>query len=290
MFGTLIVVLPIPRQGGDLILRNNEKEQTLPSPPVAGGNTHPGLEYAAFTNDIAYGFAPVQVGHLVTVTYHLYFESPVMSADHTPVDVQGPLLKATCESLLAGESFLPNGGELAFRMRRVYAISNKRRTRKDLAHILGSLKGSDAALTDVCNQLDLDVNFNIVYSVDPKFEDEAIISPKLMKMDLSYPLEDDMLYAIRCKYKGRYLAGYDEMLDRDGCDEFEREMVKEKRKTNEDVSWVTPLTESLTRTQVRFGQTCYGGEVEMHNLYGRGCLIVKVGEWRNRKTVVSRSR
>src|SRR5260370_3619452 len=67
MFGTLVIVLPSPHSGGELIIRHGPREVTvdLSSPEVSD------LTFAAFYADWEHQVKPIAHGNRVCLTYNL---------------------------------------------------------------------------------------------------------------------------------------------------------------------------------------------------------------------------
>jgi hypothetical protein len=119
MFGSPVMVLPSPHEGGALLLR------------------HRGQEYSGKT-----------FGHRISLTHNLFFDDggPVSPNDAVSEHLISPILPNQARfsdafaALLENPEFLADGGTLAFGLRHVYPIKN------DLNHVYKILKGSDAVV------------------------------------------------------------------------------------------------------------------------------------------------
>ncbi|KAI0291795.1 hypothetical protein B0F90DRAFT_1648009, partial [Multifurca ochricompacta] len=151
MFGSLVIVFPTAHEGGTLHLRHHGQEWTFNSGLELAKLRTPTIGYIAFFSDIEHEVAPVISGHRVTLTYNLYFDDkgPTSKKDsssegspHPPVAVNERVFLMTLESLLENPEFLADGGTLGFGLQHIYPVSEGR----NLRHIYGLLKGSDAAV------------------------------------------------------------------------------------------------------------------------------------------------
>jgi hypothetical protein len=149
MFGSLVIVLPLPHEGGALLLRHPGQEWTFDSgkaPEVA--KDQPSIGYVAFFSDIEHEVTPETSGHRITLRYDLYFDDggPVPPNDAVSehlISPRPPNQVRICDAfaaLLGNPEFLADGGTLAFGLRHVYPI------RKGLIHVYKILKGSDAVV------------------------------------------------------------------------------------------------------------------------------------------------
>ena len=107
-------------------------------------------------------------GARITLTYNLYFNAksttPANALLRQPdlpsrVSQVGKELRATLASLLAREDFLPLGGYLGFGLRFMYPLDMK----KPVAVIGDSLKGCDAMIKIVCDELGLPYSLKAMY-------------------------------------------------------------------------------------------------------------------------------
>ena len=96
MFGSLVVVLPAPHEGGELALRHDGKEWTFDATKLLAGRTD-AVAYVAFFSDVEHEVLPVRSGHRVTLTYNLYYGTRVEDTIATPSE-----LLARAQAALAG--------------------------------------------------------------------------------------------------------------------------------------------------------------------------------------------
>ncbi|CDO68102.1 hypothetical protein BN946_scf185044.g10 [Trametes cinnabarina] len=159
MFGSLVVVLLTPQQGGDLILRHEEKEWTFRSDQLLAGQSDR-IAFVVFFSDVEHEVMPVLSGHRVTLTYNLHFEPDDVKRPHAyrlsllePRHANAGAIKDALLAYLSNPEVLTNGGTLGFGLRHVYPVSKV--GGDPMSIVKKGLKGSDAALYQACNALGL---------------------------------------------------------------------------------------------------------------------------------------
>ncbi|PIL33312.1 hypothetical protein GSI_04763 [Ganoderma sinense ZZ0214-1] len=188
MFGSLVLVLPTPHEGGELVLEHQGTKWTVDaaqvlSPLRVPHSTTSRLAYIASRSAVAHELAPVTAGHRLTVTYtlHLSASSPPSSSSPFslsssselslslprltithPRAAHAPTLEHALAALLADPTLLPRGGTLGFGLRhrctstwpvefRPHADTDTDRdadTDTGLERL--RLRGADAALVRAC--------------------------------------------------------------------------------------------------------------------------------------------
>jgi hypothetical protein len=149
MFGSLVIVFPLPHEGGALLLRHRGQEWTFDSgKTLAAAKDQPSIGYVAFFSDIEHEVTPVTFGHRISLTCNLFSDDggPVSPNDAVSEHLISPILPNQarfCDvfaALLENPEFLADGGTLAFGLRHVYPIKN------DLNDVCKILKGSDTVV------------------------------------------------------------------------------------------------------------------------------------------------
>ena len=133
-FGSLVVTLPVPFEGGQLVCRHMGKRMAFPLnrgfhlkyawgpdreaklrahvPPAE-------LQWAAFFGDVEHEVEPVTSGHRVTLTYVLHRDAaPTVTPD--ALLLRASALHTELRAALARADFLPEGGKLGLRCRHLY--------------------------------------------------------------------------------------------------------------------------------------------------------------------------
>jgi hypothetical protein len=287
MFGSLVVVFPTPHEGGNLILRHRGEEWTFDATEVSPDAEAPAIAYIAFYSNVDHEVTEVMSGYRVTLTYNLYLESKSPSEDLPPsVDPVAPcdlVFKTALSNALLNPSFLPDGGVLGFGLSFMYPIKVGYRA-TPLKDLLGRLKGSDAVIKRVCDQLSLTVALKAIY-VDKEVEvGNKIITHHIMVdeiIDLSgYQIDDLMTTFLRGddEHNGKviYDAGTKPPMD------WNKKPVKASQAVG--VLWVTPLTEYA---HFKSDYIAYGNDASLGHIYGNVCLVVKVGPFGQRDLEIS---
>ena len=108
-FGSLVVCLPYPHEGGTLRVKHLGKKTDF-----AWGECNPqAISWAAFFGDCEHEVMEVTKGHRVTLTYNLYRTSTANLA--TPVaDPERLPLYGKVKELLENGAFLPGGERIDF--------------------------------------------------------------------------------------------------------------------------------------------------------------------------------
>ncbi|KAF8348606.1 hypothetical protein F5887DRAFT_1157051 [Amanita rubescens] len=170
MFGSLVVLFPTPFEGGELIMRKEEKEWSFDAAQALAECHSPHLAYVALYSDVEHEVSMVKSGHRISVTYNLYFDddapAPIIPLFLSP-NALG--LKNALEALLLDATFLPEGGWLGFNLEHKYPVETySGGTYFDLDEIRKCLKGVDADIARVAKKLSLPVSLRAFVSANRK--------------------------------------------------------------------------------------------------------------------------
>ncbi|KMU86422.1 hypothetical protein CIHG_04211 [Coccidioides immitis H538.4] len=148
-FGSLVVCLPSPHQGGKLVVRHQGASVEFPWDDGSLSN----IQWAAFYSDCEHEIERVTEGHRVTLTYNLFITEP-LGASLLPnplVDPRTLPLYARMKGLLAQADFMDEGGILGIFCSHSYAHTSEE------ANLLlpRKLKGADMALYATLKSLGL---------------------------------------------------------------------------------------------------------------------------------------
>jgi hypothetical protein len=160
-------VFPTPHEGGTLHLRRKDNEWTFDSSTLS---TTLSVKYIAFYNAVEHELSPVTSGYRVSLTYNLYYDDaplPTGPLRGDGVTEEEAKLRQTLSALVENLDFLPDGGYLGFGLRYQYPIKAKS---SDLGSLVGALKGSDAVIKRVADELNMNAQLKLVY--DDEDEDE----------------------------------------------------------------------------------------------------------------------
>ncbi|KIY48934.1 hypothetical protein FISHEDRAFT_25386, partial [Fistulina hepatica ATCC 64428] len=168
MFGTLVIVFPTMHQGGQLVLRHNDEEQSYDSAAAVSSveGVEPKIGYVAFyllqrfyryDNEVL----PMTAGYRLTLMYNLYLKNklPDLHIDRSLFDVENKVQMALVQLMVNITTTLPKGGFLAFRLSFKYPIELGTNVRffKD------QLKGRDALIMHVYKKLNLEAGVLAFY-------------------------------------------------------------------------------------------------------------------------------
>ncbi|KZT69557.1 hypothetical protein DAEQUDRAFT_765397 [Daedalea quercina L-15889] len=285
MFGSLVITFPTKHEGGVLTFRHEGKEWSVDSGKLCAEKEELSAVYAAFYSDVEHEVLPVRKGYRVTVTYNLYFESPKQVGNRIHAD--GSALRAAFADLIEDTTFMSNGGCLGFGLRHQYPLNKsqyiardheRRWGRPEVKYVPGPelraleqyLKGGDALLKQVCDELKLKTSLGIVYR-DPN-EQVEVLCPQVVDLDDPEPrtlegedcIHDSLIHWLCYWYGGKVLP------NRDGWD------------SEMEVEWVT---DSPKVNAVRQKYMAYGNEPQKAYTYFRICLFVTVGPEGLRETL-----
>ncbi|XP_055344035.1 uncharacterized protein LOC129592094 [Paramacrobiotus metropolitanus] len=293
MFGSLVIVFPVPHTGGAVLLRRSSKFDSVQEWKFDSGRelatvAQPSVGYAAFSSDVEHEVAFVQSGYRVALTYNLFLSGDDYSGKHTlpaskTVDVHETAFKAEMEKLLVNPTFLPHGGCIGFGLQHEYPINNKTKA----SALAGCLKGNDAVIERVFRHLAL--------PIQPKIHTASSKNPDsyLGELEAFQYLTDSVVtcggYEDVDSLFARFLGEKGVLLARlpDGPSELSAYYTY-KIKKNEmdnipivDVEWITCPTK-YNRIRFEFAyeihdEDAYEKSVGSAHLSGSVCLIARIG-------------
>ncbi|KAF9038604.1 hypothetical protein BJ165DRAFT_1499142 [Panaeolus papilionaceus] len=316
MFGSLVIVLPTPHEGGSLIFRHAGQEwvidtaKAVSSASQSSQTTSPHAAFAAFYSDVEHEVTPVISGYRVTLTYLLYFARTPISKHIQPRSSAQQDVQDSLSALLDVADFLPAGGHLGFKLVHKYSLTSK--GEPDLDILQSSLKGPDARLLSACQMLGLISFLRLFYRVDED-EKQKYISKKpinaggdygddfsakeLMEETNAKRVKDyDLVTGINFKDSSKYTVantnineggdseeeeGDNASDDEDSDDSYTRSAPKNLPKF--PIFWINPDNEALTRAGSQY--TYYAGnDASIGHLYGEIALVIRIGPHGNRRT------
>ncbi|KAL1756634.1 hypothetical protein FB107DRAFT_273808 [Schizophyllum commune] len=323
MFGSLVVVFPTPHEGGALILRENDKEyieegsfsrcnpatkasSAVGAEPVteagsapdgasaveagppteaasatdvlSGGAPAPKLFYVAFFSDVEHEVSKVTAGFRVTLTYNLYFGAK--ARDEQAQLLLGRELRSMLKDFFHRKSFLPDGGYLGFGLRFMYPLDPT----KPVSVIADSLKGCDAMLKVVCEDLGLPCTLHAMYATT-------------VDEDRGKYYVRRKVYIVRDQFYGETLERRPYKLS-DYCDDVYSEkgtlLLRKGREPpiepvffddldTDEVYWITEVPSQYNTVKSHY--MVYGNEAEMKFTYGMLVLLAQVKPYEERKHV-----
>ena len=279
MFGSLVLVLPTPHEGGSLVLKHDNSQYTFEAtrhlfPPP----TTPRLAFVAFFSDVDHEVESVKSGHRITVTYNLHFvdvhdRNSGLSRGLDIIQPRGanhPEVNSLLETLLGDPTFLPEGGTLGFGLRHLYPLPTTFRSHDDdtLEVLKGRLKGADAALSDACKALSLVPILHTVFEHTKGNSRVLVACPRVVKISTHDHDHDEEVWRKLCRRFDGFLVNPSQAFI-ESLPPPDEGHIRSTR-----VHWITPL---LQENQVKTRFAAYGNEPMMGYLYQRICLLVEVG-------------
>ncbi|XP_055334167.1 uncharacterized protein LOC129585491 [Paramacrobiotus metropolitanus] len=303
MFGSLVIVFPTKHSGGELKLRHGEKEWIFDSANELAVVAEPSIGYIAFFSDVEHEVAVVQSGYRVTLTYNLYFgETPAPPEAMVNIAVNHELtFKTGLEQLLADPTFLPQGGLIGFGLQHKYPVNAQTK----LCTLMERLKGSDALVKKVCEQLSLPVQPKMLTKgKDYWGGDDDDIDEEMPGDSDKTCVEDNGKgdsekdadkrhrnilavltdHVVNLSKMGEVQSAGHELMGVKGSLVLpypsgrarQRWNAKktEKVKYSVDIHWITELT-AYNNVKTEF--LAYGNDASLGYLYGTLCLVAKIG-------------
>ena len=287
MFGTLVVVLPVPHEGGELGLRHDGKEWTFNAMELLAGSTD-AIAYIAFFSDVEHEVFPVRSGYRVTLTYNLFYgvQDEDSAGPPTGLTVRAPAFADktavgdALATLLEDASFLPNGGTLGFGLRHKYPFPAAwaPRSPEPLESLKGWLKGGDDALFRACGASGLSPYLRLVYEGDGYDVDDLKIVVDCMPTleGVEYGLERALLHEERgTVIISTFFCEESQIVSNDSGKK--KANIMSRKYSGErmlEVSWVTEIDSWNTMTAQYIAM---GNEPSLSNFYLSVCLLVEVG-------------
>jgi hypothetical protein len=275
MFGSLMVVLPTPHEGGALFLRHRGHEWMFDSGRELAAERQPSIGYVAFFSDVEHEVAPVISGHRVTLTYNLYFgdggDSELPSKERVSEHLSLPpvgneiAFREAFQGLLENPEFLSYGGALAFGLRHVYPIEDDPGHPSPLEDIYGALKGSDAIVYQTARALGFQpvLYMHYEWTTLNDFREAAVIDKVMDFTRLrKWPGPVDITKVV---------------WEEGGIVVFQEgwEIDPVGYENPEKVEWVTPVT---TFNRQKGSYVTYGNEPSVEMAYADLCLFVRIGK------------
>lgn len=258
MIASLVVVLPTSHEGGKLELKHEGHASTFDSASLLSKASKRSIAFTAFFGDVIHEVTPVTAGYRVTLTYNLYLND-IASTVSPSCDAQRSALQTALTEVIDNPAYLPEGGYIGFALRHEYALDASQKYAASA--IKPFLKGSDAILAALSESLGLEISIWVAY--EARWDDGLILCDSKVEMP-DYELQD----------------GWESVLLRDHGGMRANENRNSRRSLR--VQWATEIESA----QVSFteGYIAYGNQASLSYLYGRLCLLVRLGPTGNRQS------
>jgi hypothetical protein len=263
MFGSLVVILPTPHKGGELILKEGDQSYTFDGTKTLESSTQesPQIAWIAFYSDAFHEVLPVESGARVTLTYNLYFDQVPSLLSSPNTSIKYDTVKSALQQLIDDRTILPKGGRLCFSLSHQYSL--KRDAWQDsqvqgyvFEELHKYLKGGDAILVSALQELGLCPALHVLYRNKNQFFE---FQPDEYLCD--NPIWDEKLEMDNL-----------ENLYEDG-EPIKNDVAGEEIKR--DMFWIT-LKEDTLKNAVTTYYLFYGNEHSLDYIYGTACVIVEL--------------
>lgn len=167
MFGSLVCLLPIAHEGGNLVLRHHGREFVFNGQALLQNSPPASISWVAFFSDIEHEVTRVTPGYRATITYNLYFDSYIGPPPicQTPTTIEHPF-KTTLKKILEDPTTPTTHPILGFGLQHAYPFD---RAIVDPDSI--KLKGTDATLVQILKELGVSPQFFLLYREDNEKDD-----------------------------------------------------------------------------------------------------------------------
>ncbi|KAE8442380.1 hypothetical protein EG329_003396 [Mollisiaceae sp. DMI_Dod_QoI] len=284
-FGSLVVALPHPHEGGQLRV-SHKGHSTF----FDWSNTDSkDIQWAAFYSDCEHEVLEVKSGHRITLTYNLYVTEQVggvLQRNPTADPSLFPLYEGA-KQMLSQPNFMQEGGILGFYCAYKYAHHTSRAS--DL--MPWALKGIDVAIYSVFRSLGLDVSANPILEKNDTIErmEEERLEEFYQKHGWDYSLKPDFAERGSVRVGSAFHALVVD--DSGGCDmgwHREEKTLKTNWPHEErvDITWLNTPREHDELAMVTL---TYGNQAELDWCYSNAAILVKIPPRAERDGTTGRS-
>ncbi|OJJ41693.1 hypothetical protein ASPWEDRAFT_179400 [Aspergillus wentii DTO 134E9] len=251
--GSLVVCLPSPFEGGNLLVRHQEHEVNFDWGPASDLS----IQWAAFYSDCEHEIKTITKGDRVTLTYNLCVTEPVgsLTLPKPIVDIKSLPLYEYLRDLIRQPGFLADGGALGIFCSHAYAHSSDTAA----TNLPRTLKGSDLVFYAVLKSIGIGVN--VLPVMDMADWDRHGEPP-------SGNCVGNALYSYFTTDEG----GYEE--------EYESKIAKRcwPYKIRRDITWLT----APKHLEYAFTHLAYGNEASTSTQYSYATIIAEFPSWNER--------
>ncbi|KAF8578576.1 hypothetical protein K439DRAFT_460761 [Ramaria rubella] len=277
--GTLVIALPIPFEGGALLVSHGGKQVHFDwskSKPGLGAQDKVSLPWAFLFSDVEHEVLPVTSGTRVTLAYDIFTSEGAQLMGLSRMDGATVPLYADLENALNNKDFLPQGGKVGVALSHTYPV-NTHGTSDAFASLL---KGSDAVLHSVFTALHIPVEIRAVYWCDddnytyrenhdrfPKdgFEATRIVNGR------SWGIKTRVLQVLYTSHQVQPGKSYEDYWE-DGQAEWLKSEYKACMAT--DVIWARKPADSTFSHSAHY--VAYGNEASQATVYAAATFVVSI--------------
>ncbi|KAL2703849.1 hypothetical protein AAEP93_004920 [Penicillium crustosum] len=256
--GSLVVCLPAPFQGGNLIVQNEGKQVVFDWSHQSAS----AIQCAVFYSDCGHEIETVTEGERITLTYNLYVTEPVGGSipPSLILDPRSLSLHSFLRELVMEPGFMKNGGAFGFYYSHAYPHTS------DEAPMLlpRALKGADLVLYSVFKSLGIYINDEYEEDDSEQSEKEQGASEKVrvgdklhsyVATDMMTEMGESSLRALDWAWPGKHRP---------------------------EVTW----TGSPTHEKMALSHIAYGNEPSQSTVYSYAAMIAEIPPFMERQGLV----
>ncbi|KAF7574171.1 P4Hc domain containing protein [Pyrenophora tritici-repentis] len=256
-FGSLVVCLPCPHEGGQLVVRHQGQVTVFDwSGPARD------VQWAAFYSDCEHEVLEVTSGYRITLTYNLYARCGLgeIAGHADALDVQQlPLYKEVKDALAQPEFMSEGESHLSGYLGKYCSHAYAHATTEGASALPAVLKGSDMIAFEVFRSLGVEVLVRPVLEHISNIDygnplDEILRTHHHVGKELGKPLKTEAVW------------GYGNNLLRQVYAEYPNTLIK--------VKWVNEPMNAIK--SVQFGFALYGNEPSTEFVYSFCALLFKI--------------
>ena len=268
-----MIIYPTLHEGGEHVLRCNNREWTLGAKSLTASQSPPSLAYITIYSNIEREVSKVTSGRMITVTYNLHMvdqSSGPGAPTATLNTVVSSNFQAKLKDLLNSPEFLPEGGTLGFGFAHHYHITFQ----TELEEFASCLKGEDAHAYRSCRDLGLKPLLGMIYEDD---DDESgpgygIMSDRMIWQPLYDPGggEVDTYGKALLKGEGCVLVNIVEEV------KLEDSPWVKGWSEGEFITWISPFNEQNRLHDINVTSVDYKLRVCAYDIHCGPCIIARV--------------
>ena len=284
VLGSLVMIYPTAYEGGELVLRQENRKWTFDAKSSTASQPSPSLSWVAFRSEVEHEVLKVISGCRVTVTYNLYLTDPASEPGASALTINSESasnFQTQFQSLLESPEFLPEGGTLGFGLDQPYPITFQTKLKK----LANCLKGEDARVYQACRELRLQPLLRMIY-YDAYEHTYGIMMDRVVRKDepstyFNYHGLDGQAHS----YEGALVKslGGVPVNKREGANIADSEWVSNEDDEYEDyektkgvfITWISQFNEQNRVQDIKVLPGDRGDGFAVY-IYGTPCIIVHV--------------
>ncbi|PPQ73416.1 hypothetical protein CVT26_015767 [Gymnopilus dilepis] len=243
----------------------------------------PQIAFVAFYSDVEHEVAIVDSGYRVTLTYNLYLVDVPSAHPLGIVPTKDPLndVKSALSPLLVDPKFLPTGGLLGFQLAHKYPFKIGSTDFEDLKK---RLKGSDAAIDRICQDMSLMTSLKALHVYTPEYQGPtSALVDTFLELE-NYQYEGDELMELFKEHGATFVYSFPEKI-RGGDDDSDDESDDESDGPGfVPIFWIK---QGNACNSVEQPYMAYGNQAELDHIYVELCLVAEIKPFTERNSTMA---